>query len=176
MLERGYEYGGIDRLLNRGTDGESETQPLFVGAWGEGERPEMTTEFYQYQQSSSNVVIQDIHFSGDVFLLYVENFVFDNIKVTGDGMAVQRSDSVTIHNSEFLDAYHEESSNSGEWNVHDDRAQGLYVGDVDSLLLEGNFFDHNGWAEGYDPDSLDPNTPATSQHVEPQHISQSGCD
>ncbi len=32
-----------------------------------------------------------------------------------------------------------------------DRIAGLYVSRSDGILLEGNLFDHAGWAEGYDP-------------------------
>ena len=154
LLERGHEYDNLGRILERDTHGESENHPLHVGAWGEGERPEVTTEFFQYQESSSNVVVQDIHFSGGVFMLYVDNMIFDNIKVSEEEMAVQIADNVTIHNSDFVDVYFDAPSTGGSWNVHTDRAQGLYMGDVEGVLLEGNFFDHNGWEEGYNPDSL----------------------
>lgn len=149
LLERGYEYGELGRFLDRGADGEDPLHPLYIGAWGEGDRPEITDEFFQYQDSTSNLVVQDIHFSGRVFLLNAENIIFDNVKITDDSAAIQKSDGITIRNSEIIDNYSDSPSNGTDWQPHADRSAGLYMNYNDGVLLEGNFFDHNGWGEGY---------------------------
>ena len=156
LLERGYEYNDLGRLLENGANGESEMNPLFVGAWGEGEAPNVTEQFFQYHHSSSNLVVQDIHFSDGVFFLDAENVIFDNIKVTGDEMAVMYSSGITIRNSQFIDHTNDASWDGGAWDAMDDRVQGLYMNLTDGALLEGNFFDHNGWSDTYQTDGSQP--------------------
>ena len=152
LLERGYEYDELGRLLSPDVNGEDELHPLYIGAWGEGEKPEITTEFRQYQESSENVVIQDIHFTGNVFLLSAKNIIFDNILVSEDKFSIQQSESITIRNSEFLDIFREDSLNGGDWEPHLDRISAIYINSVDGFLMENTLVDHAGWEEGYDPD------------------------
>src|SRR6056297_3511383 len=74
LLERGYEYDGLSRVL-RGVEGESELNPVYMGAWGEGARPELTTQFIVNANSLTNGVIQDIHFSGGMKTMDAENVI-----------------------------------------------------------------------------------------------------
>lgn len=157
LLERGYEYGtigedqfnpGTQIFVPRGATGESELNPIYIGAWGEGDRPELTSDYSQLVNPVGNIVFQDIHFSGGAGVLWTENLMFDNIEVTGGGMAIEISEGVTIRNSEIYDNFLNDPLNGSSWEL--DRIQGLYVGGVDGLLLDGNFFDHNGWAPDYD--------------------------
>ena len=174
LIERGYEYkelldnpfsSGEQRLLNRDTHGESELNPLYIGAWGEGDRPIIAQRFFQHQESSSNVVIQDLHFEDGVGLLFGENIIYDNIKVTESSLILQRSEGITLRNSEVYDAIRFAPKNGTSWEAGD-RKQGMYTNDIDGLLLEGLFFDHNGWADGYDPDGKgsDPMPPNQYNH------------
>lgn len=149
LLEKGYEYDDIGRIFGRDVGGESELNPLYLGAWGEGDRPEVSSRFY-LEEGNQNIVVQDVVFSGEVFILYGENLLFDNIKLIEEGFAVQESDSVTIRNSEFFDIIKEAPGNGDDWDSHTDRHHGLYADGIDGLLLEGNFFDHIAWEEGYD--------------------------
>ena len=157
LLERGYQYDellhesdGVQRLLMRDTSGESELNPLYIGAWGTGDLPEITNRFMQYQESTTNLVIQDIHFTDGLTLLDAENVILDSIKTTGNMIVIQEGGGVTLRNSEIYDSILERSHDGGSWDPGD-RMQGMYADAVDGLLLEGLFFDHNGWADGYDP-------------------------
>lgn len=150
LLESGYTYGELGTILGRGVGGEGELHPLYIGAWGQGPAPEVTSAFdVVYSYGVSNVVVQDIHFSNGSLVLNAQNFLFDNVTFSGDEVAIQWSDGVTIHNSEFLDIRLEASRNGGNWETHADRIQALYMSDVQGVLLEGNFFDYNSWEEGY---------------------------
>lgn len=149
MFERGYQYADPGRLLDRGTEGESELNPLYIGAWGTGDRPEIQSQFYQWQESSSNLVVQDIHFSGGVFVTGAENWIFDNVLMTEDQVSFQHSESITVRNSEFIDIKREASLDGGDWDNHSDRIQGFYMNYVDGVMLDGLFLDYNGWEEGY---------------------------
>ena len=149
LLERGQDYNNLGRILESGAWGESELNPLYFGAWGTGTRPEVTTEFSQMQNSSTNLVVQDIHFSGGVLMLDSKNIIFDNVTVTEDGMVLQWSESITVRNSDFYDVYHEDPVNGTSWHPGIDRTTGIFAGAMDNLLLEGLFFDHNGWGPNY---------------------------
>ena len=151
MFERGYQYEDMGRFIVRGSGGESEMHPLYVGAWGEGDKPEITEKFQIYQENSTNVVIQDLHFSAGANVIGSgHNIIFDNLLVTNTGMAIQGTSGITLRNSEFYDIQKEAPVNSGDtWHPHLNREGGIYVDKTTGLLLEGNFFDHIGWADDY---------------------------
>ncbi|MGR3515310.1 MAG: hypothetical protein ACU0GG_21310 [Paracoccaceae bacterium] len=160
LLERGYEYNNLGRILAADTHGESELHTLLIGAYGDGDKPVVTERFFQYQEGSSNLVIQGIEFSdGMVFQQNGENTILDDVKVTGYSLIVMDQEGITVRNSEIIDVHYEEP-NGATWVSHPDRLQGMYAWDNTGFLLDGNFFDMNGWEEGYnfsgDPDSPQP--------------------
>ena len=159
LFERGYAYDFGDRWDIKQT-GEGELNPLYFGAWGEGERPEIQS-MIQMIWHNDNLVFQDIHLSARLRVIDVDNVILDNIKSTLDQVDFQNGEGITIRNSEILDHYQQEPSGTdGIWSGHEAREQGIYIGGIDGLLLEGNLFDHNGWEDGYDPDgSLDSGQP-----------------
>lgn len=150
LLERGYEYDfGTERLLERGANGEDELHPLHLTAWGEGADPEITSEFMQYQESTANLVVQDVLFSGGVTLIGASNIMIDSVSFTAEEFAVMQSDGISVRNSDFIDVIREASKDGGDWEAHSDRIQAMFAQFVDGLMLEGNFFDHSAWEEGY---------------------------
>src|SRR6056297_1984892 len=149
LLERGYEYDGLSRVL-RGVEGESELHPVYMGAWGEGERPELTTQFISNNESVANAVIQDIHFSNGFTLNGAENVIIDSSQFTNDESAIMSGSGVTIRNSDYTDIFRQQSLNGGNWEAGSDRIQAIDASNMDGLLLEGSLFDHTGWEEGYD--------------------------
>ena len=174
LLERGYQYddllveagaNGAHRLIGRDVHGESELNPIYIGAWGEGDRPELTERFIVFQETSSNIVIQDIHFGDAMTILNGENILFDNILTTGNTNTIQEGAGITIRNSQVYDSARDTPSNGSYW-TGSDRKQGLYAENNDGLLIEGSLFDRNGWAEGYDPDGngSSPMTPNLFNH------------
>ena len=44
LFERGYEYHDLGRILDRNTEGESELNPLYMGAYGDGDQPVITSK------------------------------------------------------------------------------------------------------------------------------------
>lgn len=152
LLERGHEYGDLGRVLNAGANGESELHPVYVGAWGDGEQPKITTNVMQHQESSSNVVFQDIHFDDGVIWGFGENILFDNVTVSNDTLSIQNAASVTFRNSEIFDVYRDAPKSSGDWAAHEDRISGVYINKTDGVLFENNLVDHSGWGEGFTED------------------------
>lgn len=150
LFERGYVYDepGM-RLITRGASGENELNPLFIGAWGEGEKPEIAVDQSIFQNTSRNIVIQDLAFPEGLLVLDGHNIIFDNVTFR-DQVAVQDSSGITIHNSAFYDVHRDVPVTDGDiWEAHANRISGLYVSGTDGLLLEDNRFDLNGWEEGY---------------------------
>lgn len=151
MFERGYEYGAeLGRVAVKGASGESELHPLHYGAWGEGDRPELTEFFRFYQEPSSNIVIQDLHFSGGLSSTSAQNILYDNIEAT-NGAGGSKSEGITYRNSEFHSSWREEPLDKNGDGIWDGEAMkhGMFINFSDGLLLEGNFFDHNGFAPDY---------------------------
>ena len=168
LFERGYEYGDV-HLLARGASGEGELNPLYIGAWGEGDRPEITSyaDGYLNNNTSSNIVLQDLHFSGGYRVLSTENIIFDGIKVTDEQLVTMHSSGVTVRNSEFYDNTTDASKSDGDtWVGHLDRQQGYFANYNEGMLIEGLFLDHNGWEDGYDPYGSvdDPMPPSMYSH------------
>lgn len=148
LLEKGYEYELNGRfLVGRHSEGESELHPMYMGAWGEGERPEITSNVLH--QDVTNLVVQDIHFSGTIMMLTSDNVLLDNVQVTEGGSAFMASSGITIRNSEFIDNYPTEPGGD-DWHPHVDRAAGTYMNTTDGVLWEGNLFDHNGFGPGWE--------------------------
>ena len=157
LFERGYEYDNLGRILDRDTNGESELNPLYLGAYGEGDKPEIKSELYQFQESSDNLVIQDLHFSGRVFVTYANNVLLDNVTVTDDQSSFINSSGITVRNSEFYDIY-TSTDESEDFSGHSGRIQGIFINKTDGALLEGNLFDYIAWREGYEDGDVQPPT------------------
>lgn len=151
LLERGYDYDGLNRLVHRGANGESALHPIVIGAYGEGNAPTVGDQIQLYQNQSKHIVIRDIHLEGGFRALLGENIMLDNIIATGEEITVQNAARFTLRNSDVFDVINETPvGDQTTWQPHLNRKGGAYINGVEGLLLENNFFDHNGWAEGYD--------------------------
>jgi hypothetical protein len=149
LLERGYTYDKLGRLVNAYASGASELQPLYIGAWGTGDKPEIVQND-QLIGGSKNVVIQDVHFTRGLTVLESGNVLLDNVTFTQKSLVVITTEGFTARNSEFYDIFREEpTSASGLWEAGRDKLQGIYTSNVNGLLLEGNFFDMVGWEQDY---------------------------
>jgi hypothetical protein len=100
LFERGHTYddlgwGGSNndwtQTIVRGASGESELHPLLHGAWGSGAKPVLTQFQLVFQETTSNLVIQDLHFTGGMTLLNGQNVIFDNVTFTQNGLGIQDS-------------------------------------------------------------------------------------
>ncbi len=140
LFESGYEYEDTGRIINRGSEGESALHPIFVGAWGNGDKPVFGDTLHIFQEQSSNIVVQGLEFER-IRALNGVNLMFDDLTVRGE-VIVQGYGTViegaTIRNSMIVDA-----SNGG-------RISGVYAAGIDGLLIEKTLADHNGWQEGYE--------------------------
>ncbi len=154
LFERGYEYDNNERFMARGISGEDELHPIYVGAYGEGDRPVLTESFiHNHADSSSNFVVQGIDFQKGVYIQAPgENVLLNDLNIENEPLVLMYLDSVTLRNSSVTDVHLEESRNGGDWDGSSDREQGMFGNFNNGLLIENTFFDLNGWALGYDPD------------------------
>ncbi|AZQ68508.1 hypothetical protein EF888_16030 [Silicimonas algicola] len=165
LFERGYTYDDLGRVMIRDTDGEDPLHPLYVGAYGSGDKPILTEEFLQNNEGSTNLVVQGLEFRGGVFFAQAGgNIIFDDISVKYVEMDVMHQDGVTVRNSDFTDVHNEAPVNA-EWQGSWDRAQGIFANFNNGVLLEGNFFDLNGYELGFTgQDASSPQPPTMYSH------------
>lgn len=150
LFERGYDYGKTGRLINAAASGESELNPLFVGAYGEGAKPIIGSEISIYQRDSDHVVIQGLDAYG-FMALQGNNILLDDMSFFGEMLNIQKVNKFTLRNSDIVDMIHDEPVNDGDtWHASLNRTGGVFIAGTDGALVEGNLFDHNGWADGYD--------------------------
>ncbi len=157
QFERGYEYNNIGRLVEAGTTGEDPLHPIHITSYGEGDQPVLNGTIYLIQADHENIVISDVAVVGSVQSLQASNLIFDNVNVTGGGvdgvgLFVAGGEGITVNNSSVVDVYYAENPNgSGTWSGGDGTA-GLLAGNNTGLLIQGSFFDHNGWSDNYSSD------------------------
>ena len=157
LFERGYEYSQEDLgdIIDRDTYGESELHPVYVGAWGEGDKPVLDTRLEMFGGASENLVFQGLHLKGGALILRDNNnMLFDDLIVTEQGFVVQWADNLTIRNSDLFDIQKDvpEKGASNWTNEHDNRTQGIFVQDTGGVLLEDLFVHQAGWADDHKTD------------------------
>ena len=168
LFERGYEYDDLSHsILINNANGESELNPLYVGAYGEGDRPVINSVLVSFKSGSDNVVIQDLHFTGGALLYAGNNLLFENVEFTKKDMIVQgigtTMSGITLRNSSIYDVHLEEPNDGREdWAAIPDRIAGIYVSSTKDALIENTFFDHAGWVDGYETNGEQP--PSMASH------------
>lgn len=165
LFERGYEYDDLGRVISRGATGESALHPQYVGAYGEGQDPKLSS-ILMYQDKSSNIVVQNVDVSS-MTILGGKNILLDHMSFTKNMVNLKDTDGLTVQNSDIFDVVRDEPVNNKDvWNASNNRTSGMYLAGVDGGLIRNNVFDRNGWAEGYDYNmSLDsPMPPSMYNH------------
>jgi chitodextrinase len=160
LLKRGDAWG--ESLTNWTLSGRNSQEPMLIGAYGSGERPVLNTGTgigFKNSGSVSHLVINGIYFHansrdtdsssysgtttgnygfhtmGDLTDVLVEDAVFDDYTYNL---------SVTAYSGPINDFRLRRSIVTDAWSTTG-KSQGMYIDEVDGLLLEGNLFDHNGW-------------------------------
>ncbi|MEL6643277.1 MAG: hypothetical protein AAFQ79_05020 [Pseudomonadota bacterium] len=149
LFEKGYTYNNFGRVVPEGADGESTLHPLYIGAYGTGDRPIIDSDLNITKSPSENIVIQGLHFTNGGMVLEGQNMIFDDLMFSDEPFSVQGPDNITIRNSSVVDVARDNPSRGNDWTQHADRAQGIFVRETDGLLIEGMLFDHNGWEDDY---------------------------
>ncbi|MBW4710771.1 right-handed parallel beta-helix repeat-containing protein [Roseobacter sp. YSTF-M11] len=143
LMERGYEYDGW-----KGGYGESELNPMYIGAYGEGDQPVMTTDARIIKAGIKNFVVQDVEFTNGMTILSGENILLEGLSMKGESN-FQNLEGITLRDLDVYDVV-SETPDRDTWAAHLDRRSGMYLAKSESVLIEDSFFDHNGWADGYD--------------------------
>lgn len=150
LFERGYDYGETGRLIMPQASGESELNPLYIGAYGEGADPIIRSKIQIYQRDSDHVVIQGID-APSMMVLQGSNILLDKMSFTKDMLNIQNVDNFTLRNSDLVDIYRDDPDPRVDyWHPSLNRTGGVFIAESEGILLERNFLDHNGWSEGYD--------------------------
>jgi hypothetical protein len=149
LFESGYEYN-TGRFIQQGTTGESELNPIYVGAYGEGDRPLILKTVEIYQKPSSNVVIDGLEFNDGMMVLGGKNILINDTVSTQAGFNIQNVDGFTLRDSDIYDVVDSDPYSDSSWYQMQDRISGFFATNNTGLLLEGNFIDHSGWEDDYD--------------------------
>jgi len=158
LLERGGTYATT--LLRDETEGESPFHPVYIGAYGTGNKP-IVSSFINYISSKQNVVLHNLECTSNMRIQGVDNFLVDSLYINGAGyqdnpMGISApygpKYGTTVRRCSVFDAYKSTPDNGSTWDAWNDRLQGIYVSlnGGRGLLFEENFLDHNGWEDGYD--------------------------
>lgn len=175
LFESGYTYTDMD-LLHKHIVGESELHPVYIGAYGEGDKPILNFKTNMVHDGAYNVVFQGLDVHGFVhFNTESENILFDNMSFTsGNGYPIVAKylDGITIRNSDFIDVIRTENPvfDGNMWATGENRMQSIYIAKSDGVLMEDLFIDHTGWADGYDGTQNEGQAPSMfSQNIYIQH-------
>jgi hypothetical protein len=156
LFESGYTYSAseVGKPIANDAHGESELHPLYIGAYGEGAKPIVESEFNIFGSPNSNIVIQGLHLTGKSNMLTGENIIFDDVVFTEEGLNAQNIDSLTIRNVDFFDAHRDEPNNGADdWTAaHSNRFHSLYISKSEHVLMDGIFVDQIGWEDDYRAD------------------------
>jgi hypothetical protein len=173
LFERGYEYD-FANIMPSSEVSEFELHPNYVGAFGAGDAPVIHGQQRLVGSPSKNFVFDGLEFRNGVSLLEASNVILNDVSLDGSTISVMglnhRVGGFTLRNSTIHDAVKDAPLN-GTWGTGD-RVSGLFVRDVNGLLVEGTLMDRIGWGEGYswDGNGSLPQTPnKMSQNVYIQH-------
>ncbi len=168
LFEKGYQYDNTQRLIPRGSSGESAINPIVIGAYGEGTDPIITDQIQIYQDATNHLILKDLDITGGFMALKGKNILLDHITVKeNEGLNIQNVNGFTLRNSDIIDIVRNHPiDNDVVWNAHLNRASGAYIANTLGILFEENMFDRVGWKEGYDPNlsSKSPQPPSMYSH------------
>jgi hypothetical protein len=158
LFDRGYEYDNLGSLLKSEVEGESALNPIYIGAYGEGDTPVVNAGSTLIKTGAEHLVIQGIAITESFAPLVGKNILLDNVALSGEQTNVQNIEGFTLRNSSIIDVIKQAPSDPAGWRGLPDRESGIFISKSEGILIENTFFDHNGWGEGYDP-AGDPNLP-----------------
>ena len=160
LLKRGDVWFEKYGLLN--VSGRSAQEPILISAYGEGDRPLLNTRTDNAISTNvtavNNVAIVGIHFNSNTndpsspdFTNTSAGYGFYGVAPI-NGILVEDCHFEHYGTNLLFQSYQGLEQNiSVRRNVIVDstggRSQGMYVNEVEDILIEENLFDHNGWSE-----------------------------
>ena len=149
LLERGYVYAGLGRIINPNMHGESELHPMHITSWGVGDQPIISDVMKMFQDPSSNAVFTNLDIRGGVSNLSVDNTLFSDVSLSESGIGMgEEADRFTLHDSVITDTHNVKPD--GE--VWSGTSAGIFLDKTDGVLIEGTVIHHSAWQDDYLPD------------------------
>lgn len=161
--------------------GESPLHPIFIGAYGTGADPVFTGVSFQ-GGLDGNFVAMDLsfkdgaRFSFGSYTANLVNLLVDGFSIYGNGNPGEGNasygSSFTLKELLIVDVWRPiQDPPAAEWYPLADRIQGFYASNATGIYMVGTFFDHNGFADGWDfvdrltpPDGSLPHAPSMYSH------------
>ncbi|WP_169788559.1 right-handed parallel beta-helix repeat-containing protein, partial [Litoreibacter arenae] len=156
LFENGYDYDAD--LYMDGVHGEDPLHPIHITSYGDGEQATITFRPMAIGESGQNVVVSDLNFDDGFTIFDANNMILDGVQISDDNetaLVIQslsgKPENITIRDSSVVDAYYLTPPNGADSWVNNPLMAGAFISNADGLLIEGNLFDHNGFAPDYDP-------------------------
>jgi hypothetical protein len=161
LLKRGDVF--YESLGSWTLSGRSASEPMLISSYGTGARPMLNTgAAYGVSFSGqvvSNLVIKGIYFHAHTrdpgAAPYFSTAGDVGMRIVGSGTNLLLEDNVVDSYTEnvVVDNWNGRYSNVkfrrnvvvDSYDPSDGNSQGMYVSGVDTIVIEGNVFDHNGW-------------------------------
>ncbi len=150
LFKRGDIFDFLVDLTN--IHGESKANPILISSYGHSlERPIFNNKISAIK-SSSNIYIIGLHTK--VTKPSASNSHFSGVRFVGSHMNISLEDNRVDYGQVIFQRYGDDAvlkNISIRRNIisraysMDSHAQGLFVSGADNLLINQNFFDHNGW-------------------------------
>jgi hypothetical protein len=169
LLKRGDKWN--EGLGYWRASGKSANEPTFIGAYGEGARPELqVTGAYAFGAGSASAKLSHVVVSG-IRMYAVQRDPSspsfdatkksDGIYIAGniDNLKFEDIDVQFFRNNFVVTDYYAPVNNfairrstiANAWSDTSQHSQGVYLQGVHGILIEGNTFNHNGWNAQYAP-------------------------
>lgn len=148
LFERGHQYDNTGNMIVRDTHGESELHPMLITSWGEGDLPIITSQIRMYQKPISNVVFTDLDIRGGVSNTTADNTLFSDVSLSETGIGMGGVDRFTLHDSVITDTHNIKP----EGDVWSGTTVGIFLSDMEGILIEGSVVHHSAWQDDYLPD------------------------
>lgn len=172
VLERGYDYSdGVwessRSFISRETSGESPMHPALVTFYGTGATPKIKQSEsalnFQVQPNKTWVAYDGVEADGIAFNSSCD-VILTHVKNTGKPFVTPGNGHITTHRCSLYDASFDAPDReywgkvstefpNGDPNGYPDHTYGTFGSGLKSYLMIEDYYDHNGWREGYNPDS-----------------------
>lgn len=166
LLECGYDYNdGVwassRSFISRQTSGESPMHPVVVSSYGTGAKPKIQPKEsaldHQIISHMTWIAFDNVEMG---FLLCNGScdMMLSNTRITHRGFVAPEAGHITLHRNEIYDAHlpqpdREYWGKNNSQTGYPSHTYGAYASEVASFLSLEDYFDHNGWVDGYNPDS-----------------------
>lgn len=165
-LKKGGDYSSLQTEFGR--RGKSAMYPAVLSSYGTGERP-IAPSGTRNSNQSGYTLQEDLKLPIPGRYKFNSSGACSALNMVTGGQREWLMDNVpcaTIMNCKVMDATLGPPGGAGTWDPFDDRVSGIFMTDCDGAYVRENFFDRNGFGQGYNVNANlnDPLPPGVFSH------------